>query len=381
MQVTASATLDEFRVAAAWDGTHVGVAYLRSANDTTQNLVFSLLNPDGSLVSSVVLTAYGASFQGVHSGPSLSWNGSEYAVVWVQSAAASGSNQVILQRIKPDGTLPAKAVKVADGLLVGELPFPVWNAAVAWSSSYAGYAVAYGRYTPEGTRVVFRRVGPTGVALGPEVNFDQQTYDTAQLLLAAAPDGSWAIASAGNGIQLAVINADGTSTLPIQTLRDTPTGTGRREPGLAWDGHTWLSAFWDNFPGGRPNSGTVINRGASRNDPVLVIKEGPESFDDTLVSVVGISVVVGYTQRVFNQYGIASNSSFGMQRFVTVGDASSYVEPIHQRVELTAERTIKGPGDTALVATQAGKMLGVWADLRNGKRDLFARPVDLHSCP
>lgn len=55
--------------------------------------------------------------------------------------------------------------------------------------------------------------------------------------------------------------------------------------------------------------------------------------------------------------------------------------PLGNTVDILSAGTIQSNQDIALVAT-GSSLLGIWADNRSGTtRELYARPIDLHSCP
>jgi hypothetical protein len=358
-------------LAAAWDGTHVGVAYVRMFPQAHYNVYFALLNPDGTLFSNKAVTAYPNTTLGVEPFTvGLVWTGTEYGVAWTQdiTPAGMGSHDSIMhRRIKPDGSFVAAATMIADS---GFSSFFTIGSALAWSSSYGGYGIAYahGSYNQIG----FQRWVP-GQSPGPEQLF-VMLGDPAQTQMAAAPDGTWGLAGAYGGLDLSIRNADGTSSDPVEHLR-AATVPNFDEPALVHDGTTWLTAM--GTPSATAGKTDVsINRGAVLNSPAkLLTSTANRSYLGATLSMVSgtVALLSAYTE------GPAADKLLALQRYALPTDNSSNVRPIHDPVIISPTKRLAR--DFAIVTTGKSSLLAVWIDGRDSTPELYAAPVDLHACP
>lgn len=353
-------SIDEFAPAVAWDGTHFGVAYAQrigtGGGTVFANLRFALLNLNGSVVSDQALTNYTS--VGMTSGPSLVWSGSEYALVW----AYVSSGQFL--RLDATGAPKGTAVAVGSG--------SVANPSVAWSSSYGGYAVAY--IDTSNTSVNFVRIGAD--ATSPEaVNslVGVGANKEKNLVLRTAPNGTWAVGSGAlQQPQLTIFNADGSRTLPLQTLSNTAPYSGPVYPDLVYDGSQWLTAW---VSGATTN--VVVNRGNAANSPVNAVTIGAAAnIGEAVLAMVKGTLALGWIERP----STTGAYSFRLQRYAIPSTTSSFVTPIHNAIDvLTTQNT--GLGDVALAPT-SNALIAVWADNRWGAtREIYAAPINLGSCP
>jgi hypothetical protein len=353
--------LDDIRVSAAWDGTHVGVAYVRVNSTTALNLRLALLNADGTLAADVSV----ADITGSLIGPELVWSGSEYALVWYNYD--TGFKLVRLD-----------AAGAAKGAPATITPSSTWDSPqsldIAWSSSYGGYALAY----RAGLNLVFRLLGADGTA--PQAENSVMTSAVASQLqpvrLVVAPDGTWGMAYGGlSNASLAVFNADGSRTLAPQSLSNNSDYGSSRHPTLVHDGTTWVTA-WVSATTPRA---ALVNRGQQANSPAsLVSVASPNNVNEPVLAMVNGSLAVGWAQ------GGSSGSSyqFRLQRFAIPSTATSAMTPIHSAVDVLSTYNLNGLGNIALVATGANGLLGIWADDRWGTaREIYAAPINLMSCP
>jgi hypothetical protein len=348
----------DYNPVAAWDGTHVGVAYQRrnSANGV-YNLRFALLNPDGSVFKDVAVTSYtDASSSGVGSDArdrlGITWNGSEYAVVWsLQSQADAG---VRLSRISAAG-VASPHVLVASYADVNDT---TRGPSIGWSVPYGGYIVGGGLYSG----AYYRRIGPTGTTLqAPNlVNFNEANGGTTSL--AIAPDGRAVLAGSGTLYAARVVfNADGSRT-------QAPAGMWVIEVG------TDAETFWDGIT---LNSIIVSDGGGVR-----LFREGmTQSWLEILPYASdtrhGIDAVwTGDSLAV----GTVDSKTYQLRRFLLPSDLNAIPTTFHNTV--TVVPTANVIGKTELVQAGAGKLLAIWPDDRWGSgSELYAAPIDLKACP
>ncbi len=366
---------DEQYLSAAWDGSHVGLVYMTGTPTTTWNIRFALLAPDGSLVSDVPLVTGVASplFQPYY--PKLTWTGSEYGVSYAVSSTSADTfttyTDIVFRRVGADGQPIGNPIPIATHSSGNFYDSP----AIAWSNSYGGYAISYAKAQ---SSLVFRRIGSNGTALENENAFTAN-YDTASNVpLAAAADGTWAIASMrfDSNVDLSWFNADGSKTSATQHLGISSWAQGGG-PWLIHDGTTWITA-WVSATSGINGQTLTFNRGTAANTPFMPFNKVNVTPSASLAMVNG-TLAVGFGEGV----GGSNGYQFRMQRFAIPSGTTSTMADLHPAIDISDAYTLKQYvySDIQLVATGTGSMLGIWADTRWGNRELYARPIDLHSCP
>jgi hypothetical protein len=370
-------TDDEHYLSAAWDGVHVGLAYLSTANGTP-NVRFSLLNADGSRASDVALTTLTNALPNPQTySPNVAWSGTEYAVTWAQYSSYDNDGysraEVIFQRVGSDGQLIGSAVTITPHSLTMGYGKPV----LAWSPNYGGYGLGYSKTTSNFSTpgVVFRRIGATATAPEAEnvfgLNFDNPIFDA----MAVAPDGTWALATGYSSYDLSLINADGSKTSATQHLGNLPFYRAGG-PWIVHDGTTWITGYVSDVTA--TNRGIMINRGSTLNGPFAPFKTS-DTPTGTLAMVDG-TLAIGFGETA----AVNGNYKFRMQRFALPTGTGSSMSDVHAAVDVSNSYTLQAStySDQQLVATGTGSMLAIWADTRWGtSRELYARPIDLHACP
>jgi hypothetical protein len=353
--------VDDLRVSAAWDGTHVGVSYVRVSSTSATNLRLALLNPDGTVGSDVSVADTAGT--GSLVGPELTWSGSEYAVVWYDFTTG-----IKLLRLDAAGAAKGAVVTIP----VNTSPGTPQALAIAWSSSHGGYALAH----RAGQNMVFRLIGADATAPQPENAFTTSIASLHPIRLVVAPDGTWGMAYGGlSNSSLAVFNADGSRTLAPATLSTNADYSSSRHPTLVHDGTTWVQA-WVSSSSPRA---ALVNRGQQANSPAnLVTVASPNNVVEPVLTMVNGSLAVGWAQA-----GSTGGSyQFRVQRFAIPSTATSAMTSIHSAVDVLSTYNLNGLGNIALVTTGASGLLGIWADDRWGTaREIYAAPINLMSCP
>ncbi|MGC4066736.1 MAG: hypothetical protein QM784_19295 [Polyangiaceae bacterium] len=358
-------TLQDSRPAAAWDGTHVGVAYTQAINTSYSQLRFALVNPDGTLVSDVALTTYTGTSQGVTSQPELIWNGKEYALTWI---AYESGYQLMFLRLDETGSPKGTPINVGNAAALGLSPN---SHNLAWSETYGGYAVIAG----ESYSLAFRRIGADASKLEtPNLTSMPETSASGrERCVQAAPDGSWGVASGDSwGLRFIVFNADGSRTLSPVSL-STSVYTSSSWPALVHDGKTWLTAWV-----GSSGRDIAVNRGSMSSvlGNLVTVVSG-NYVGDVQLAMAGSPLAVGWTERV-GPYSTLHR--YRVQRF-TVPTTTFTVPPaLHPAVDVLATENIQSTGDVSLVSTGSG-LVAVWADNRWGSREIYAAALDTKSCP
>jgi len=355
-------TLSEQNPAAAWDGTHVGVAYLLPTGPTnggTLNARFALLNPDGTLFKDVPVTTYtDASKKTVGLKLGLAWTGSEYGLVYEDvdgTKSGDALHSTNLVRLTPAGAITANVVvvKPAD-FIVPQLP------AIAWSVPYGGYLISgSSRVT---SALYYRRIGAQGTVLEtPNKMLEGGICGTS---IAVAPDGRATIGcSYSNGGKVAFFEADGSRVRP---LLDFPAGSWTQtDSESVWDG-TALSTAVPAL-----NGGVSWMRDGGPAAGFFLIAQG--NFNRSSA----IDLVMAGTTLVL---GSVDNSLYNLNRFKLSSTLTVAPTKIHNQISVVPTATVAGKTD--LVQTSSGKLMAIWPDSRWGtSTELYAVPIDLKACP
>jgi hypothetical protein len=357
-------SVDDVAPVAAWDGTHLGVTYARAISSTYSNLRFALLNSDATVASDVALTNY-TTTGGMVDQADIEWNGSEYAIVWVERDTSS---RVMFLRL--DTTGAAKGAAIAVGTATA-----LHSPAIAWSSTYGGYAIAYDSDESVSVGMVFRRIGATGSNPEAANTFDlNSTWLTG---LDSAPDGSWALGTTTySGVNFVLYNADGSRTAPVLNLTPYAATNSTGTPGLLHDGTAWTTTFTEQY-----SYKIFINRGTALNSPQpAVLPPANTAISDVILAKSNGALAIGWKQHPISNGTVSS--LFRMQRFAIPSTLTSTLTPIHGPIDILGTQNIPGSRNIALVSAGTNAMIGVWADDRWGSaREIYAAPVDLMSCP
>lgn len=363
---------DESRPRLAWDGSsHVGVAYLNTSYPAV-NARFTLLGTDGSVTTDIPLTDFSTSGQ-VSNGPVIAWGGSEYGLAWVQRDNV-GRTSVMFRRVSAAGAAIAPAVQIGIGDDAAEAPYTNYHTGlgIAWSASYGGYALSY-RDDLNVSYLVFRRIGATGEAPEPQTKIALKGSYVQDFPMAAGPAGTWGVV--GPDVSLSLFDANGAHTIPTALLN---AGV---QPLLVHDGKTWLTAFL--YEPSTENLGTYwVNRGASANSPSRLITASTTAEHlDASIAMVNGALAIAFTNSPSSQYKTGPYG-FSVQRFAIPSSTGSTLTAIDRAVDVLASPSIPQRGDMQIIASGQYSLLAVWADNRSStSRELYARPIDLHTCP
>lgn len=364
-RVTTSAE-EEVAPVAVWSGSRVGVAYLRGTSvGSRYNLYFALLNPDGTKAVATDLAITTFDFTNNHrvfDEPDIVWTGTEFGVLWTQDLVTSCETR--LQRIDANGT-PIAAPVVLFSDCDNDL-----NPLITWSDVYGGYAIVT---TGGSSDIRFQRIGADGTS--PETPNFISTGATSPHAedFQVNPSGGWGVitTSLTAGPQLIRINADGSRTLPINTLKSAVVGGNHAQ--LSHDGTDWLATWWF--------SNTIeFNYGSSENTPVGVVRprvgELVRPFQMTQIAADGRTVSILWQTGT----SASSNNTLSMRRFDAPMTPGSYLPSIGQDTFVLPSQNFPNDERFAMVHTPTG-LIAVWPDDRLGPTELFARAMDFGSCP
>jgi hypothetical protein len=352
---------DDLRPSAAWDGTHVGVAYARTASDGLSDLRFALLDANGAVIADNLVSGSVRCDPSNSTGarPSLVWTGTEYGVLW-------RSTQIYFTRLHPDGTPKSEPVALGNH----------YAPSLAYSRSGATSAMGF---MPGNSQVGFQLLGADAMAPGvpnimASLGVGPRT-DRADGALLVLPDGNYVFAfrlSAGFG--MAVFNADGSRTLP---WREVPGSLAANDYGTDWpslaqrDGTVY--AAWLSENATRLN----LNRGLQAASVILSDKAGViVNFVDPHLAVVGDSLAVAVMERLANVTG----HRMRLHRYAL--PATGTPVELHDSIEVVPLETVSGAGNSLVVATSDHDLLAIWVDERWGTlREIYAAPINLGACP
>ncbi len=175
-----------------------GIAWMDDRNGNTQ-IYFARLDAAGTKIGSDVRISSGA---GPAAGAKLVWNGSEYAVVWLDSRG--GSPQVYFARIDAAGA------KIGADLAVTTSLGNAGGVGLAWSGSE--YGVAF-----QDTALQFARVSSTGaLTSGPSTVMSNAVIWVGDSI--EWTGASWGIGWVATGSMLSLTRLDATGALVGSTL-------------------------------------------------------------------------------------------------------------------------------------------------------------------
>ena len=215
---------DSSRPRAAWNGTHVAVAYFDGEeSDSSQmgrhgNVYVALLNPDATraIAQDIPLTTFdfaGTERTGfVEYPPDIVWTGSEFGVVWTQVDTTDSSAsvcQLAFQRMAPDGSLLGTQVILAsDGRDLFAFP------ELSWNPVYGGYGVL--SLNDSNGDFELRLIGADGTTSEaplaiPAPMVMPSVPEDGIPVLSVAPTGEWGVLQdIYIFVHLTVVSADGT---------------------------------------------------------------------------------------------------------------------------------------------------------------------------
>jgi hypothetical protein len=372
VRLTDNALVDTAAVA-AWDGTHIGVAYFRqiAGNGTTYNLRFALINPDGTLFKDLALTSYvdseakAAGFSGsggstaTDDRPAIVWNGSEYGVLWRDYDSTlpnPASYSMKLVRITAAG-VPSAAVTVVSG---AEAQGPK-GPSLAWSVPYGGYIISGYDSDFYGQRAFIRRVGAQGTALEALNTFSSSTCNHSSLAVSLL--GAAAVSCDTTFGLLAFFNPDGSRTRPLGTLSISFVSP---ETETIWDGTKFGTTYMSD-------AGWIRLWPDARTDPSPWIELLPYDSNAGRTSFstawLGASLALATVQK----------GTYQLRRFAIPDDPNGSARSLHDPITVIATANVINKPE--VVAAGAGKLLAIWQDNRWGATgELYAAPVDLKGC-
>jgi hypothetical protein len=371
-------TTSSAKPAVAWNGTHLGVAYYDGLVDGSfppaGNVKFALLNPDGTraLAQDLALTSYPVNgINKVITNPDITWNGSEWAIVWTARTSRSGGSSLFsdtfVQRLAEDGTPLAAAVNVT--MLTGGIDGQHAKS-IAFSAAGGSYAVA--SYALYGYAIEFQRLGPTAAAPEPinRIPVSINSYPGSQLrpALAVSASGTWGILGNDNGLTHFVeLNADGSRTMTPVAV-DTSAGAG--DPDLAFDGTTWVGAW----ASARSGPSVVVARGNALETRLVV--PSSDAASSARLAIVGNSVVVGWQRSE-----AAKAWSLKFARYRLPPATGQALVPLSDMASLTDAGTV-GPDGNAftMAAPSTNGFITLWTDTRWGPANLYGRTADVRLC-
>jgi hypothetical protein len=371
VRLTDNALVDTAAVA-AWDGTHVGVAYFSqiTANGTRYNLRFALLNPDGTLFKDVALTSYldaevkaaGFSDSGGSTAtddrPAIVWNGSEYGVLWRDYDSTMPNAtwySMKLVRISAAG-VPSAVVTVLSGAELESSNGP----SVAWSVPYGGYIISGFGSDSSYARTFIRRVGALGTTLGPLNGY--YNYICRHSSLAVSPLGAAAVSCDSIFGSVGFFNPDGSRTREPVTLSLSFMSA---ETETIWDGTKFGTTYMSD-------SGWIRLWPDGRTDPTPWIELLPyDSAGRTSFSTawLGASLALATVQK----------GTYQLRRFAIPDDPNGSARSLHDPITVVPTANVINKPE--VVAAGAGQLLAIWQDNRFGATgELYAAPVDLKGC-
>jgi large repetitive protein len=167
----------ETDVATAFDGTHYLMVWKDSRGDSVPDIYGAFIDPDGTLLDPSGISI--GTTSGSQSTPDVAFDGSNYAVVWTNTAKGNTYADILCTRVTPAGVqLDTPAINVTNSGSIHEyapaIAYGTGNYLIAWG---AWSGVRATRLSPEGLVL-----DPSGIAIGtsgsgsPDVSFDGDNY-------------------------------------------------------------------------------------------------------------------------------------------------------------------------------------------------------------
>jgi hypothetical protein len=361
VQLTSSAFTSRGPVA-AWDGTHVGVAYLQETGNLRSdytNVRFALLSPDGSIVSDVALTDYAPEdYEGVpfHNRPAIAWNGSEYGVAWVRHLPAINSmaGEVRFARVSATGVATPSVVVVT----TAELPQSAVGPSLAWSAAGNTYGVAWS--TSSEQKVRLRLVGAQGTSIGATGEIPALAYNPA---LTTDPAGRWGLAWFNNRTLSHVVFAASAKTYDPVAYYSDAGGLSN----IAWDGTSFLTIYSEDLY----TDSVRWQRLGATSAAVLVDKTGDADPKGAVTALISSSVSVLWQEE---------DEVTRLQRFTLPTALNTPPTALdHETTIPTVAATFR---DYALVQAGPAKLMFLYASqLPKNHPELYAHVLDIPACP
>jgi len=245
-----------------FDGTNLAMAWTTEIANGDFQVDFARFDASGSRVGEVstLVTLTATAWW-----PVLTWNGSQYAVVWADDSVG-GLYNVYAARLDASGSMLGSVGKLTND--VGN----AWAPTMAFDGS--GYGVVYEEGDGQAQQLFFQRLDGVGTPLGGRRQLTTGTVDSNE------PSLAW------NGTQYGLVWY--TDTEEVRFLAIGPDGTplgmevvvatGAFYPALSWSGSSFATAWIDRRDGSpRTYAGLLDPDGSFLEPPVAVSAAGVEA--------------------------------------------------------------------------------------------------------
>jgi hypothetical protein len=372
IRVTNDAFVDRLPVA-AWNGTHLGVAYVRKEPSGLGNLRFALVDPASGVISDAALTNYtgnaGISLDR-RAQPALVWTGTEYGLLWTYFDPLLGDPLEPVNFLRLDENGAPKGAPVALG---------TGNDATAlvWAPASGGYVAAWGRNTGLYGTLVMQELLLDGSAPLPERIWEWgpgALPRVHRIALATAPDGTL-----GLSFNFSVFALFWSFTPDLSRTVLTTNGTTRDDtvvdsPALIHDGESFVVASIDSL-----SQAMMLYRTSTQAEITLFGPWSQTNWDplsDPEFAVVGDTLALAYLERP----DASGNYSFRLHRYVL--PLAEYPQQAHVAADIVAQRNVPNGATTDLVTISDESLMAVWVDRRwNDAGEIAVASIDVGSCP
>jgi hypothetical protein len=352
----------------AWNGTNVALLYdVTSATTGSRNVYLALLNPDGTraVAQDTALTNHTDGF-GAYAGD-VKWNGTSWAAVWLEQQRA-----VMFQTVATNGSAIGSPVNITT-LTPGVAANPDWTNARLTYSAANGYALATTVVNDQA--VDFQRLGADGIhpqaIIADTVTAGGQPGDIAE---GSATTGWAVLTSSPYTIGLELFNPDGSQTTPPISINTFLPFTGEDGAAIVYDGVTWVGGWTETDLG----LDAVAVRGPALATKQLV--EHSASTDPALgtprIAASGGSVTFVYDSAVTAQLTPATAR---LARFQAPSDPNAQLVPLTDPMPLVTTTTVAAYS-LHVVATGSTSAMAVWSDTRWGHTEIYVESIDYQGC-
>jgi hypothetical protein len=228
------------RPALAYNGSGYGLPFedARSVRDKDAVYLMVIDNTPKKLATEKAMTSSSYTSKA----PRAAWNGSEYGLVW-QDDRNSAGREIYFSRVSASGSKVGTELRVTSALGASTTPEILWNG--------TEYAVFWVDTRDTAVELYFARISVTGIKVGTDVRLTTTAGETAEPSVVFA-NGGYAVAYEDDAVGdnheifLLLMDTKGKVNSRIQVTKDQGVSL---EPSLTFDGTNYAVAWLDSRSG------------------------------------------------------------------------------------------------------------------------------------
>ncbi|HOT20013.1 MAG TPA: hypothetical protein PLX22_08695, partial [Spirochaetota bacterium] len=221
---------------------------------------------------------------GVSLNPVSSWNGNEYAIVWLDNSDNNNISEIFFTKVNNNGEKISNDIRITESNYQKLRPFIIWdnnNYAVVYEVNYSGFSqILFSKLELDGTKIISDNAISDGnsIAWYPHIIFNEDRY-----LI------TWYDSKNSNfEIYLKIIGING--NIIIDSTRLSNSTTASRRPVIAWNGND-LGIVWEE----NINPNSTLNY-------LSINRLGQIIYESTITSISGVSA---FTSIAYDNYSYA----------------------------------------------------------------------------